>query len=683
MSACSPNPAFYATTDATETAEGSSSSAPTGGSPEACADPSLLLDFVEGVVDPRLQFSRDTAASFVDASAELRTSAAQTPRYDHACNPACEALGLLVEAASTNEIPTDLGLWTPRFSGLTANADVAPDGTMSAYALADDGAGDEHMLALERPVWFDGEVWTYSVFAKPGSLTELRLVSAPQTSYSIAHFDLDDGLVGSGSLPELKFEVNSGQSLTVKLLSTHPFGGCPVAAIMIEVPESCKHFALALREAVEVVRRAVRPSRHGADVLRLEGVIGEAMARVESAAVGDLLCGLDAEGDVVEFAGKTWHSLGVCPATYFTQSGPTTIERRLFRQSGVHNGPTLDVVAARAGLVGDWTPRAAKAMAHLLQQGTGREAEKTAQEIGRMPYSRSSFERVGHEVGRLYLDRRAEIDGELAERMPMPEGIKSVSVAIDRVAVPMEEIEIGGDKERDRPTRVWHMAHAAALTLHDRRGRALHTVRYACMPDGKIDEMDAALQADLIHVLSLRPRLQVVTLGDGAGEVRRRLDGIVDGVADSAWDVVDYWHAVEKLGAAVRSFSHGPAADELLRRWKGWLLNVSDAVQRIHGELESHAGQTPVDDALTYLDNHGHQMDYAAARAKGLPIGSGNVEASCKSVVRMRMVRGGAKWRHEPGDRVLHLRALAQSDRWDDGIIATLKPLRKRIQCAA
>ncbi len=456
-----------------------------------------------------------------------------------------------------------------------------------------------------------------------------------------------------------------------------------MAAIMIEVPESCKHFALALREAVEVVRRAVRPSRHGADVLRLEGVIGEAMARVESAAVGDLLCGLDAEGDVVEFAGKTWHSLGVCPATYFTQSGPTTIERRLFRQSGVHNGPTLDVVAARAGLVGDWTPRAAKAMAHLLQQGTGREAEKTAQEIGRMPYSRSSFERVGHEVGRLYLDRRAEIDGELAERMPMPEGIKSVSVAIDRVAVPMEEIEIGGDKERDRPTRVWHMAHAAALTLHDRRGRALHTVRYACMPDGKIDEMDAALQADLIHVLSLRPRLQVVTLGDGAGEVRRRLDGIVDGVADSAWDVVDYWHAVEKLGAAVRSFSHGPAADELLRRWKGWLLNVSDAVQRIHGELESHAGQTPVDDALTYLDNHGHQMDYAAARAKGLPIGSGNVEASCKSVVRMRMVRGGAKWRHEPGDRVLHLRALAQSDRWDDGIIATLKPLRKRIQCAA
>lgn len=86
---------------------------------------------------------------------------------------------------------------------------------------------------------------------------------------------------------------------------------------------------------------------------RLEGAIGEAMACGESAALGDLLCGLDAEGDVVEFAGETWRPLGVSTATYSTQSGPTTIERRLFRQSSVHNGPTFDVVAARAGLVGD------------------------------------------------------------------------------------------------------------------------------------------------------------------------------------------------------------------------------------------------------------------------------------------------------------------------------------------
>ena len=39
-------------------------------------------------------------------------------------------------------------------------------------------------------------------------------------------------------------------------------------------------------------------------------------------------------------------------------------------------------------------------MAHLLAQGTSREAQATSEELLRLPYSRSSFERVGHEVGK-------------------------------------------------------------------------------------------------------------------------------------------------------------------------------------------------------------------------------------------------------------------------------------------
>lgn len=268
--------------------------------------------------------------------------------------------------------------------------------------------------------------------------------------------------------------------------------------------------------------------------------------------------------------------------------------------------------------------------------------------------------------------------------MEVPEEARSVSVALDRVAVPMEEIEIDGGKDgKDRPMRVWHMAHVGTITLHDGDGWALSTIRYACMPDGDLDELDGALQADLVDLLTRRRRLRVVTLGDGAAEIRSRLDGIVDGISKSAWDLVDYWHVAEKLAGAAKAFANGNELEQIVARWKGWLLNLDDAPMRIHDELSAHAGHKVVDEALTYLDNHGHQMDYAAARRAGLPIGSGNVEASCKSVVRMRMARGGARWKHEPGDRVLHLRALAQSDRWDAGIAATLRPLRQAIREAA
>src|SRR3954470_24272401 len=56
-----------------------------------------------------------------------------------------------------------------------------------------------------------------------------------------------------------------------------------------------------------------------------------------------------------------------------------------------------------------------------------------------LPYSRSSFERVGHEVGTLYRRAQTRIEDVLIQEYAVPAEGCSVSISIDRVAWPMEE----------------------------------------------------------------------------------------------------------------------------------------------------------------------------------------------------------------------------------------------------
>jgi hypothetical protein len=120
------------------------------------------------------------------------------------------------------------------------------------------------------------------------------------------------------------------------------------------------------------------------------------------------------------------------------------------------------------------------------------------------------------------------------------------------------------------------------------------------------------------------------------------------------------------------------------------LLNRGQPLGALWAELQRSEQQDgaggarrPVQEAIPYVENHRLEMNYAAARKRGLPVGSGNVEATCKSLVALRMKRPGARWKEETGGQVLQLRALALSDRWEPAMRLTLCPLRRAVRIAA
>jgi hypothetical protein len=471
--------------------------------------------------------------------------------------------------------------------------------------------------------------------------------------------------------------------------------------MVLEMPEELKGIGEAVKAMIRQVAASWRSTRGGraVDYAVIERQVAAGAAAIERASHQAVLQGLDIDRPHVVIEGKEYRRVGRYEADYYTLAGPVRIVRTLYRKCGQRNAKTVNAVSLRCGAVGEgWLPATAQAMAHQLQQGTSREAESTAQILGRLPYARSSFESIGQAVGRQYTAVRVDLEESLIEEYTVPADVASISVALDRVSVPMEEAGTVAEREPQpggRLRKVWRqfrMAYCATLTLHDRKGEALHTIRYGRMPHGDIEELCRTLTHDVCVLLRKQPGLSVILLADGAAELWKLLTEHLNAetLGVPVRQLVDLWHLLEKLGSAARLLygeTHGSA---VLHGWRLRLLNRTSSVTEILQELHASGKEDfavgtsrPIHEALTYLENHQARMNYAAARRRGLPVGSGNVEATCKSLVAVRMKRPGARWKEATGEHLLNLRALALSDRWESAMTLTLRPLRKAIRLAA
>ncbi len=475
--------------------------------------------------------------------------------------------------------------------------------------------------------------------------------------------------------------------------------------MVIEVPEEFTEVGKAMAEHLAILQRTVARLGGGkaVDYAEVEQAMSESAGRTELAGHRAILQSLDIDVPAVMIGGVRYTRVGRCEASYHTMVGSVSVERSLYRQSGQRGGQpggkVLDAVSLRAGVVADgWLPRTARAMAHAVQQGTSREAEATAKEFGRLPYSRASFERVAHVAGALAVADHQDIEDALIDAYEVPAEARSISVSLDRVSVPMEEPRprpVGRPRKGapKRPVeRNFRMAYCGTVTLHDENGVALHTIRYGCMPDGDVVGLRDRLVADAATLRSKQPDLKIELLCDGAPEMWNLLEeGFTPKFGDTLYRLVDLRHLMEKLGAAARVIDASPAAGERLSRWKMLLVNRDSATTDIWKELtasgldEGAGTDHPVHAAITYLQNHAietDRMNYARARRLGLALGSGNVEATCKSLFETRMKRCGARWKEETGQHIVQLRALALSDRWEPAIHLILRPLRQAVRAA-
>ena len=212
-------------------------------------------------------------------------------------------------------------------------------------------------------------------------------------------------------------------------------------------------------------------------------------------------------------------------------------------------------------------------------------------------------------------------------------------------------------------------ASCASVSLYDAEGERLATLRMARMPEENKATLKTMVAAEVEAVLGKRPDLELVKIADGAKDNWTFLGEVLpEGV-----ELIDFWHAAEHLSDAFDAAygTDAPKAAAQFEKYRHVLRHDTGGINKVIRALchlrSQHPGNDRIAQALGYFRNNQHRMGYAEAKAQCLPIGSGVVEATCKTLVTERLKRSGMRWSVRGGQAILTLRAWLQSNRFEAG----------------
>jgi len=406
----------------------------------------------------------------------------------------------------------------------------------------------------------------------------------------------------------------------------------------------------------------------------LEAQLHRLFVNAERDVLGEELERLDVNLPQLLLDGQIYRRVLRSAMTYTSASGPVKVMRTLYRHGG---GRSVVPLEGRAGIVaGHFTPRAARqalwAVAHLTPQA----AEGLFRELGAMSPSKSSLDRLPKACSAHWEAHREVFEAQLRERLKVPASAVTVAVSLDGVMTPMKDASRSAKREatyaqgkhRQGPAG-YQEAGCATLSFYDAEGTRLSSLRMARMPEEKKATLKTMLAHELDEVLRQRPGLQLVKLADGAKDNWRYLSEALP----AGTEVVDFYHVAEHLKDAFDAAygENTPRARARFETYRHVLLEDPQGVEKVIRTLVYLRGCHPNRKALSlavgYFRRHRARMRYATVRGAGLPIGSGVVEAACKTLVAQRLKRSGMRWREAGGQAILTLRSLLQSERFEDG----------------
>jgi hypothetical protein len=355
-----------------------------------------------------------------------------------------------------------------------------------------------------------------------------------------------------------------------------------------------------------------------------------------------------------------------------TVLAPVAVQRAYYycapcQQGVIPKDQALDIVGTA------FSPGVRRMLGRVGGQEAFAAGQRDVAELAGVRVTTKAVERVAEALGAQVeavasAERTAALTGKVVALQP----VSRLYIAIDGTGVPMVPHETEGRQGKAETgkakTREAKLGCVFTQTRVDERGRPVRDADSTTYV-GAIEPAEAfgcRIYAEAVRRGVMRAA-QVSVLGDGAPWIW----GLAEEHFPGAIQIVDLYHAREHL-ADLGTLLHGPG-NAASQRWTAARREELDAgdVERVVAALgrvrpRSTDAQEAIRKARAYFETNANRMRYARFHRQGLFVGSGVVEAGCKTIIGFRLKQSGMRWTVRGANAIIALRCAELSGRWEE-----------------
>jgi hypothetical protein len=386
-------------------------------------------------------------------------------------------------------------------------------------------------------------------------------------------------------------------------------------------------------------------------MLDTEEAIQQALNQAGMVATAEALKQFDSDGSPIVIGPTRMTSKGQEPKAYQTPYGEVSVERHVY-QTGA-GGCTFCPLERDARIILTSTPRFAMQVSHKYGEGP---ADRVVRDLTQNHCRAVAASFVQDTAAAVAAVVQAKEEQWHYATPKLTEAVATIGVGVDGTCMLMVD-------EGKRQAMV------GSISLYDKEGERLHTTYVAAAPQYGKETFYQRMSREVEHVKGMYPQAYRTGVADGSEDnwtfLRQHTQD----------ECIDFYHASAYLDWVAKAVHpRSPMARQewledrrhKLKHEKGYAKKLLVEMESLSIEGLSETVVEELEKAKTYFRNHHQQMNYAERLEANLPIGSGVTEAACKTIVKMRMCRGGAKWKEDGARAVLSLRTLIYTEgRWE------------------